>query len=213
MRKFLVIAACLLGLASCSSPSGQKIELFNGQDLNDWVAYVDPAEGVPTSKVFSVKDGMLRIEGQPFGYIRTKAEYTDYTIHVEWRWAGEPSNSGIFNRVQGPDQVWPFAVESNLMHGGVGHYVGLGGCKFDGGSEAYQDGEFYVLKATGDQSAEKATGEWNTSEVIVKGETIVSYLNGKKMNEVGGFKNDKGYIALQSEGGPIEFRSVYITVE
>lgn len=149
-------------LSACSS--NQEIELFNDKNLNGWGGVVDPAGGVPASEVFTVQDGYLRISGNPFGYIRTEREFTDYTLYAEWRWIGEPSNSGLFNRIQGPDRVCPFAVESNLMHGGVVHFVCLGGCMFDG---AEPSGEFFLLKTKGDQASEKPAGEWNFSKVEV----------------------------------------------
>ena len=39
---------------------------------------------------------------------------------------------------------------------------------------------------------------------------LVSRLNGVEMNRVKGVKTPKGAIALQSEGGAIEFRSVSV---
>ena len=45
----------------------------------------------------------------------------------------------------------------------------------------------------------------------MKGDEIVSRLNGTEMNRVKGVKTPKGAIALQSEGGAIEFRAVEIT--
>ena len=59
-------------------------------------------------------------------------------------------------------------------------------------------------------SAEKAFGEWNTLEIEAKGDELVSRLNGVEMNRVKGVKTPKGAIALQSEGGAIEFRSVSV---
>lgn len=211
MRHFLMLAVCLLGLEACASgPKTEKIELFNGKDLQGWVGYVDPSAGIPASQVYSVENGCLKISGTPFGYIRTDRKFTDYTLHAEWRWIGEASNSGLINRIQSPDQLWPVALESNLMHGGVGHLVGMGGYKFEGGVAS---NEFWFMKATGDQANEKAAGEWNTSEVIVKGTSITSYLNGALMSQIDDFQLEGGFIGLQSEGGPLEFRAVWVEVE
>ena len=37
------------------------------------------------------------------------------------------------------------------------------------------------------------------------------YINGELQNRITGVSNNKGYIGLQSEGGPIEFRRVELT--
>ena len=60
-------------------------------------------------------------------------------------------------------------------------------------------------------SSEKATGEWNTMEVICKGDTIEVYVNGVLQNRGTNVSLNKGSVCLQSEGGDIEFRNVFLT--
>ena len=60
------------------------------------------------------------------------------------------------------------------------------------------------------ESAEKPAGEWNTMEVVCKGNFIQAYVNGVLMNEAH-LDRAEGRIALQSEGGPLEVRNVFIT--
>jgi len=57
-------------------------------------------------------------------------------------------------------------------------------------------------------SAENPAGEWNTFEVICKGNTVEIVVNGKSMNKITGCNNFSGYIGLQSEGDPWEARKV-----
>ena len=102
--KKLLKSALFLGLTfllfSCSTEN--KIELFNGQDLDNWNIFVDSEDGEPKD-LFYVEDGILNTLGEPFGYIRTKESYSNYKLHVEWRWVNEPSNSGVLLHVQGKD--------------------------------------------------------------------------------------------------------------
>ena len=56
----------------------------------------------------------------------------------------------------------------------------------------------------------KPFGEWNSLEIEAKGGEIVSRLNGVEMNRVKGVKTAKGAIALQSEGGAVEFRNIVV---
>mgnify|MGYP002512265752 CR=1 FL=1 len=199
----MVAAAAAMLLSSCCGEC-KKTELFNGQDLSGWVGFVDPESGVAAEQVYSVKDGNIYVEGNPFGYLRTEKKYGDYTLHVEWRWIGEGTNSGIFHRVQDGDKVWPNAIEVQLCAGKAGDFVMLGGSKI---SEIECVGEFPVKDRSG--NAEKAEGEWNEATVICKGGKITVYINGQLLNECTTTATE-GYIALQSEGGPIEFRNLWL---
>lgn len=203
--KFVFAAAALAAMVS-SCADCNKTSLFNGKDLNGWVCVVDSASDVPASDVFSVEDGNIRIEGNPFGYMRTYKKYGDYQLHVEWRWIGEGTNSGIFQRVQSGDKVWPAAVECQLKAGRAGDFVMLGGAKI---AEVECVGEFPVKDRVGGE-CEKAVGEWNEADIICQGGKITVYINGELQNE-GTSEYKNGYIALQSEGGPIEFRNIYLT--
>ena len=109
MKKILLtLTALALAFTGSTSLQAQKTEkLFNGKDLSNWNLVVNKNE-VPGEKVFSVKEGMIRIEGQPFGYMYTKEEYDNYKLHVEWRWPeGKASNSGIFLLVGDKDMPFP----------------------------------------------------------------------------------------------------------
>ena len=169
-----------------------------------WVGFVDPESGVSAEQVYSVKDGNIYVEGQPFGYLRTEKKYGDYTLHVEWRWIGEGTNSGLFQRVQDGDKLWCTAIECQLCSGKAGDYVMLGGAKIN---EIECVGEFPVKDRIGDY--ENPVGEWNTADITCEGKTIKVKINGKEQNECTCEFTD-GYIALQSEGGPIEFRNIYV---
>lgn len=199
---FLAVSAILL--SGCKE---KKTMLFNGKDLDGWVLYVAPEDGVAATDVFKVSDGKIVVAGRPFGYMRTEKEYADYKLHAEWRWIGAATNSGIFQRVQEGDRIWPSVVEVQLQGGHAGDLLGMGGTAL-----AHVDpkapGLFYKVRASG-ESPEKPEGEWNSADVEVTGTNVKVWVNGKFANEAEGLFT-KGCIALQSEGGPLEFRNVYI---
>ena len=202
--KFLFAALCFAVLfTSCGTTS--KTELFNGKDLTGWVCVVDENSVVPASEIYGVKEGNIHVVGQPFGYMRTAEKYGDYKFHAEWRWVGEGTNSGIFHRVQDGDKIWPNAIECQLCSGKAGDYVMLGGSKI---SDIECVGEFPVKDRVGD--FEKPIGEWNEADIVCLGGKITVYINGQLQNECT-TNTTEGYIALQSEGGPIEFRNLYLT--
>ena len=203
--KMLFVAMATIVLFSSCCGESEKIQLFNGSDLTGWVGFVDPESGVSSEDVYTVKDGNIHVAGTPFGYLRTDKKYGDYTLHVEWRWIGEGTNSGLFQRVQDGDKLWCTAIECQLCSGKAGDYVMLGGAKIN---EVECVGEYPVKDRKGDY--ENPVGEWNSADIICKGKTVKVKINGKEQNECTCEFVD-GYIALQSEGGPIEFRNIYIT--
>jgi len=189
--------------ATVTAPDGAKV-LFNGKNLNNWVFKLkDP--GADPTRVFTIKDGVIHISGDPFGYMRTKKQYSGYQLHLEWRWPVEATNSGVFIHVQGPDAIWPPCIECQLMAGNAGDFVCMGGTDMN---ERTDKSKIVVAKKT--TSNEKPAGQWNIMEVTCKGNTIEVYVNGTLQNKGTGVTLSKGSICLQSEGKDIEFRNIYL---
>ena len=182
----------------------QKIMLFNGKDLSNWVFKLkDPT--VDPATVFTIRNGIIHITGTPFGYMRTKNSYSDYKLHVEWRWPSEATNSGVFVNAQPPDSVWLKCVECQLQAGNAGDFVCMNGADM---TERTDKSRPFVKKLAA--SSEKPVGEWNTMEVICKANTIEVYVNGILQNKGTNVTVSKGSICLQSEGKDVEFRNVYL---
>ena len=89
------------------------------------------------------------------------------------------------------------------MNGRAGDMIASGGSAF----EELTEGRW--LRST-KESAENPAGEWNTAEIICQGNVIQAYVYGVLMNEAH-FDRAEGPVALQSEGGPLEIRNIYIT--
>jgi hypothetical protein len=60
-------------------------------------------------------------------------------------------------------------------------------------------------------SSEKPIGQWNQYEITVDGENLTVKVNGVLQNEATDFKEQPGFILLQSEEGEVEFRNVELT--
>lgn len=188
----------------------KTVELFNGKNLDGWTPFV--ADGSNPADVFSADNGIICVKGKPFGYLRTDKKYSDFRLHVEWKYPTETVNSGIFLFVQSPDKIWPNAVECQLMKGRVGDFVLLGGSdvaefEIPAGKQRPQ---FPVVKRYG-ESNENPSGEWNNADIICIDGTITVFINGTLQNRATKAANKSGYIALQSEGGEIHFRNVRLT--
>ena len=195
---------------------------FNGKDLAGWTAVVDYgitggySAAEPT---WEVKDGAIRTTGTPFGYLRTqRADYADFRLRVEYRYwrATEKPNSGVFVRLANDSGCFiPTCYENQLCAGMACDVLALGGAAIDGVTprDAYDPARplsGIARAAAAGETSEKPLGEWNALEIEVRGDAIVSRLNGVERNRVKGLKTPKGAIALQSEGGAIEFRNLTI---
>ena len=193
--------------------NAQTENLFNGKDLSNWRFIVD-GDKAPANEVYMIRDGVIHIQGNPNGYMYTEKKYKDYTLELEWRWIEKGTNSGIFLMIAEPQQGNPFptAIECQLQAGNAGDFVMLSGSDLDE----------YVLPANGRRPAfpgikkrqdsnEKPVGEWNQAKIEVKDGKITVYINGTLQNQ-GTNKVKEGHIGLQSEGGPIQFRNLKISL-
>ncbi len=193
--------------------AAEPIQLFDGKSLEGWGCYlVDP--DVKCSDVWSVKDGLLYCKGEPMGYLHTKKKYENFKLVVEWRWPEgvEPTNSGVLMRIIGEPQALPKCLEAQLMHKNAGDFYGFHEFEINGAEDRLLKRESPMAgKLTGVKKmtdAEKPAGEWNRYEIVLDGGKLTAKINGKLVNEAFDCQRVPGFIGLQSEGGPIEFRKV-----
>jgi len=211
----IVIAMSLLGLVGCqggfgSLSSGKKTVLWNGEDFQGWERFV-PDTTVDVNDIWRVRNGMLYCQGIPNGYIRTQAAHKNYHLHLEWRWPEEPTNSGVLLHASRLDQIWPPCIECQLKAGSAGDFVLIGGTGLtvDGIDRQDASKRFVVIEKKA-ATQEKPAGQWNSYDIHCKGGTIRCFVNGVLQNEGTGATVTSGWICLQSEGSPIEFRNIYL---
>ncbi|MFO7976300.1 MAG: family 16 glycoside hydrolase [Candidatus Hydrogenedentota bacterium] len=186
----------------------KTIRLFNGEDLEGWHMYVEDPD-VDPKIVWEVRDGALWCKGTPNGFIRTKKQYGDFKLVLEWRWPEEPGNSGVLVRMTDEEKIWPLCMEAQLKHERAGDVVGMG-CDFN--ENTRPPGEFFRVAERKNPSNEKKPGEWNKYKIVCKGDTLTLTVNGEVQNKATGMQvPEKGYIGLQSEGAPILFRNIKLT--
>ena len=211
MNKTILSIAVIAILASgCSQKSDKK---FTGQDLSDlsnW-NFVLAGDSVPAGKVFSVKDGVISIQGEPIGYMYTKEKHGNYTLELEWRWAGEAGNSGIFVLIEEPNNPFPKGIEVQLKAGNAGDFVLLAGSdlkEFVLPEGVTERPKFPVIPKR-QPSNEKPVGEWNKAKITVQDGVITAYINDVLQN-VGTSTVKEGYIGLQSESKEVQFRNIVL---
>ena len=205
--------------ASKTEKKGPKaVKLFNGKDLDGWNHFlVEP--DVKMADVWSVSDGLLVCKGEPMGYLATNAEFTNFRLIVEWRWApGKPAgNSGVLMRITGEPRALPKCVEAQLKNGSAGDIYGFHGFQVKGddarskSAEAEKIGKLSGVSKIKD--AENEPGEWNKYVITLSQGNLTLVVNGEKVNEATGLDVVAGQIGLQSEGGEIHFRNVRLVPE
>ncbi len=218
MKKILAVAMVCGAVLAVRGETA----LFNGRDLSGWTAVVDhDATGgyAAAEPTWFVTNGAIRTTGSPFGYLRTnRSDFTNFTLKLHYRWwrKTEQPNSGVFLRLtRDTGSFIPACYENQLCRGKAGDLVCLAGKPVAGraprspyDSAQPLSGITVVEKTSAD--AERPMGEWNTLEITVSGDAFTTRLNGTEVNRVKGLSVGAGAIALQSEGGAIEFRDVTI---
>ena len=201
----VIFTSLLLIFFGCSKP--KTIQLCNGTDFSGWELFV-PDDSTDVKDVWFVKDGVIHCKGVPNGYMRTEAEYSNYTLYVDWRWVEKGSNSGVLLHVQEPDQVWPRCIECQLKSGNAGDFVLIGTGSITVEKEKFKNTEKFLIIPKKEESNEKPIGEWNSYKIVCKDNNITCYVNDVLQNDGTQASLSKGKIAFQSEGAPIEFRNI-----
>ena len=193
--------------ACCEKKACCATDLF---DLSNW-NFVLEGDAVPACEVFSVKDGVISIKGEPLGYMYTKEKYGNYTLELEWRWAGEESNSGIFVLIEEANNPFPKGVEVQLKAGNAGDFVLLAGSDLKEFvlPEGVTERPRFPIIPKREPSNEKPSGEWNKAKISVQDGVITVYINDVLQN-VGTSTVMEGNIGLQSEGKEVQFRNIVI---
>ncbi len=207
------IAAVIFSVISvrATAEEGKSVSLFNGKDLSGWT-HVLSDENAKAEDVWSVEDGALICKGRPVGYLRTKKDYENYKLTLEWRFpkGSEGGNSGVLVHTSTPNAIgiWPKSIEVQLYRGNAGDFWVIGTDVDVENEEERKKGRRH-LNLTDD--SEKEIGEWNKMEIVCKGDEIIVHVNGDLVNHATNCTDTKGAICLQSEGAEIHFRNVQLT--
>lgn len=205
-----ILSTIFLAVLFITGCARHTTNIFNGKDLSNW-NFVVENDAVPADQVYTVQEGMIIVKGEPLGYMHTRQKYRNFTLELEYRWAGEESNSGVFFLIEEPSNPFPKGIECQLKAGKAGDLVLLAGADLkeyflpEGVSERPK---FPVLEKK-ELSSEKPAGEWNQVKIRVKEGVVDIYINNVLQNSATS-EVKEGYIGLQSEGKEIQFRNLML---
>ena len=208
----LLAGICFCGIG-CVTGQGPCLMSDN---LEAWECYLADPE-VQLQGVWSIEDDVLICKGTPLGYLYTKKDYDNFVLKLDWRWppGKKPGKGGVLIRTTGENRIWPESLEAQLNAGSAGDFWGLVGYGLSGPAERMRTaehekfGKLTNLKKTG--NLENPPGEWNSYEIIAKGDTVTLIINGRQVNKAAECDLNPGRICLTSEGDEIHFRNVEIT--
>lgn len=217
-RLFLLLVA--VSLYSCNNSEQKAESLFNGSDLSGWHVDVPAMDINPdTLNPFIVRDGMLVSLGTPGGHLITDSEFQNYSLLVEYRFAGEPGNCGVLVHASTPRalyKMFPKSMEVQMEHENAGDFwcivedISVPDMESRRGPKenwGITEGKGRNVKNLTDDS-EKPVGEWNTMLIEAVGSEVKVWVNGVLVNHGFDCTADKGQIALQAEGSEVEFRKL-----
>ena len=223
-RSLFILTLFGLIILSCQSTKGKKtISLFNGKDLSGWhIDVPDMDKDSSLQSPFLIRDAMLVSMGTPNGHIITDAEYENFKLEVEYRFAGVPGNCGVLVFASTPRalyEMFPKSIEVQMMHENAGDFwcivedITVPDMEVRRGPKE----EWGITEGKGRRivnltdGSEKPVGEWNNMIIECAGNSIKVWVNGTMVNYGTNSTASKGNIALQAEGSEVEFRKVELT--
>ena len=227
-RAVALVAVSVFSFASTQSaqagtPPEGFTALFNEKNLSGWwgLKTEDPvkwkalsADKLAEKKASSLKDIAQHwsVDGEELVndghglYLSTQKDYGDFEFLVDYKTVPK-ADSGIYLRGIPQVQIWDSTEEAKFN---IGANKGSGGLWNN--SKGAPGKDPLVL-------ADKPFGQWNSFRIIMVGERVSVWLNGKLLVDharMENYFNRKGQIPrtgpiqLQTHGGEIRWRNVFI---
>ena len=176
-------------------------------------------------------DGTIFCKGTPVGVTRSKKKYTNFEMVATWRHMKHAGNSGIFlwaseDGLEGlkPGQLPKAGIEVQILdHGYAENYEKTNKKKsdwFTTHGDVFPVGKskmtpFEPKSPKGSRSfpsknLSKGVGEWNHYYIKAINGEVRLWVNGEQVSGGKGCDPKTGYLCLESEGSPIEFKGLKI---
>jgi len=198
--------------------------LFNGNDLEGWFGHgtEDPRVLWDMSKSeleshkrntredirlhWSVESGELVNDGAGL-YLTTNKDYGDFELSLDYKTV-PGADSGIYLRGVPQVQIWDTTEEGGKWD--IGADKGSGGLWNNSEGAPGKDPSMLM---------DKPFGEWNSFRILLVGNEVTVHLNGEKVVDEAVMENyfdrsislfERGPIQLQTHGGEIRWRNIFI---
>jgi hypothetical protein len=177
------------------------------------------------------KDGVLHCTGSPKGVLRTRKEYTNFELVVQWMHLESGGNSGLFVwspesalRDLQPGHLPRCGIEVQILdHGYVERFEKTTGKKatnFTTNGDIFPYGTAKMtpypptspngLRSFPRKNLSKGFGEWNHYYVRAVNAEIRLWVNGEEVSACQKCDPHSGFLCLEAEDSPVEFRELRI---
>jgi 3-keto-disaccharide hydrolase len=210
MLEIALVVAASIGVAADDG----FVPLFDGKSLAGWVN-VNGAPSTWTVGKDETGAPIIVCTGKPTGVLRTDRMFENFVLDAEWRHLDAQGNSGIFVWSDAlPVRGQPFtrAVEVQVMLGSEGDWFTSDGDVFpiQGATMKPENGRKDGQRAFPTEKRMKPAGQWNHYVVTCVDGSISLEVNGKVVTRGHDAKPRRGYLCLESEGSPIQFRNLRV---
>src|SRR6267154_533846 len=161
-------AALLAAAQGANAPSAPWRSLLQEDSAPDWRGWKEP--GLPAG--WHIAGGVLSKDG-PVDDLVTKESFGNFELELEWK-IGKAGNSGIFYRgTREYDEIYWSGPEYQLLDDANAP---------DGRNRLTAAASAYGLYAA-PAGAVKPFGEWNKTRIVIQGNHVEHWLNGRKVVE------------------------------
>lgn len=229
-----VVVVFFLGNAAHAQTSGPAAKAFlDGTGLG-WRALGETnfVNVNCASNTWSWQDGVAHCTGQPVGVIRSLHFVTNLEMMVEWRHLRAGGNSGVFlwatersiRQLEAGKGRLPEGIEVQVLDRGYAEQYERQSKKkadwFTTHGDVFPTGSadmkpFPPVAPDGKRSfprknLSKGVGEWNHYYIRAINGEVRLWVNGEEVSGGTGCKPAFGFLCLESEGSPVEFRNLRI---
>jgi len=211
MRRSVWILILAMGMSSLALAQEDPFEsLFNGKDLTGWVN----VNCAPCT--WTVKDGLLHCTGVPTGALRTEKQYENFILELEWRHLKPGGNAGVFlwaGPLTAPGTPFLRSIEVQILdhaYGKADWFTTHGDVFPIHGSTMTPFEPSRGSRSFPSEERSKGSPEWNHYRIHCEDGTLRLSVNGKEVSGGKDCNYRKGYIALESEGGMVDYRNIRI---
>ena len=184
-----------------------------------------------TDETWKWTDGIIHCTGRPVGVIESVKSYKNLEIVVEWRHLKSAGNSGVFvwatkasldNLKKGKGRL-PQGIECQVLdHGYATNYEKSHKKKsdwFTTHGDVFPCGvkmtPFPPVAPNGTRSfpsknLSKGVNEWNHYYIRCINGEVRLWVNGEEVSGGTGCQPSEGFLCLESEGSPVEFKNLRI---
>ena len=202
----VLAAACLVGPALGGKKGDGFKALYNRKNLDGWTTegnWVPQDDGVLAILPREGEEGWKRYED----YLYTKKKYGDFVLKLEYKHKKD-GNSGVFFRVGSKKDPVSKGIEMQILDS-----YGKPDEKM-----THHDNGGIIRTSPPSTNASKPANEWNSVKIMMKGDHLKAWLNGKQVQDLSlkdtpvDDRPGKGYISLQDHGLDMWFRNIQIKV-